>query len=163
MEVCPKLYPDILRQIFYFCSHRDLINWRLVSKEFKNIIDTLQFPYDFYTACEYSYYVVIQQQKNLIHNWKKAFMCACRNSDTRIMSVFKDKNVGDVNDGLIEACRVGNINVIKYFIENKLHLINSYGNFYISCYYNFLITPHYIYKLESNNKITDLITNKYIN
>ncbi|MEM3857949.1 MAG: hypothetical protein QW478_00940 [Candidatus Micrarchaeaceae archaeon] len=110
--------PDCLKQIFYLSEHRDLINWRLTCKVFKNIIDNLYFPYDFYTSLEKGYYLVIKKLINLNHDWHKALLCACKHDNLKIIKLIMNKRIYDFNNIIYTAFKYNNLRIANYIINS---------------------------------------------
>src|SRR5579875_286111 len=116
-------YIDIycLKSILLQSSQKDLMRWRLVSKNFKQIIESLYPDVDFYTACKKGLYVVINNKlKNNFYNWNKALK---KSTDINVVKLLISKGAdskNSFNKVFINACKIGNIDLIKLLIDHNV-------------------------------------------
>ena len=124
-------YIDIycLKSILKESNHKDLINWRLVCKRFKNIIDDLDFNVDFYTACEKGYYISINKYlKTDFFDYNKALKFAIKGENINVIKLLLKYGAKKVDSTIFN---VQNIEIIKLLLP-YIHRYRDIG-LYIAC------------------------------
>ncbi|MEM3858013.1 MAG: ankyrin repeat domain-containing protein [Candidatus Micrarchaeaceae archaeon] len=139
---------DCISEIFKYCSHKDLIRWRRVSRKIKDIIDKIPTKnINFYEACEKGYYLAIKKIKKrkyclntalyraskggnidimklLIsygaNNFNYALEGACRGEKVEAARFLLSYNVNDLFRSIYYACRSGNLELIKLLISKGI-------------------------------------------
>lgn len=145
------LYDDCLKYILSFCSQKDLIIFRLISKKFKILIDSLSLPeVNIYTACEKGYFLNLRYLINGFYNYNYALEKAFKGKNYNIVKYIMNKYPISYSRALLLSVIYGNLEIIKYIMKQHISfpinilLFNSCQNENIEVVDYFLnIEPNY--------------------